>query len=268
VPPTETPADPDPHGRDATRRRQAVSFGPAAGLYDDIRPRYPEAAATWVLAPLGAGRWRVADIGAGTGIMSRLLESLGHDVVAVEPDERMRQRLLERSPGGTAVAGTAESVPLPDGDVDAAVAAQSYHWFDREVAHAELARVVRTGGVFAAVWNDRDESWPWVAELTRIIEDDRGSDPFGAGPGESAPPSFGGEFDPVVAATFRHTTRHTPDSLLALVASRSYYITATPARQVEIRRRVRDLCADHPDLAGRTGFELPYVTRVYRAVRR
>jgi SAM-dependent methyltransferase len=254
--------------RSAARRRQAVSFGPAAGLYDGIRPGYPAAAATWALAPLGPGRWRVADIGAGTGIMSRLLASLGHRIVAVEPDPGMRAQLARRSPDITVIAGTAESLPLPDAELDAAVAAQSYHWFDHDTAHAELSRVIRPGGVFAAVWNDRDESVPWVADLTRIIEDDRGSDPFGAGPGETAPPAFGPHFGPVTATRMRHTTRHTPDSLITLVASRSYYITATPARQAEIERQVRALCADHPDLTGRAEFELPYVTRVYRAERR
>jgi len=253
--------------RSAARRRQAVSFGPAAGLYDGIRPGYPEAAVTWALAPLGPGPWRVADIGAGTGIMTRLLAALGHRVVAVEPDPRMRDQLARRSPDVTAMAGTAESLPLPDAGLDAAVAAQSYHWFDHDVAHAELARVIRPGGVFTAVWNDRDESVSWVAGLTRIIEDDRGSDPFGAGPGETAPPAFGEHFGPVAATRVRHTTRHTPDSLIALVASRSYYITATAARQAEIERQVRALCAGHPDLAGAAEFDLPYVTRVYRAVR-
>jgi SAM-dependent methyltransferase len=253
--------------RSAARRRQALSFGPAAGLYDGIRPGYPEAAAAWALAPLGPGRWRVADIGAGTGIMTRLLASLGHRVVAVEPDPGMRAQLARRSPEINPVAGTAESLPLPDADLDAAVAAQSYHWFDHDVAHAELARVIRPGGVFAAIWNDRDETVPWVAAVTRIIEGDRDSDPFGAGSSE-APRTFGPHFEPVAATTMRHATRHTPDSLMTLVASRSYYITATPARQAEIERSVRAVCADHPDLTGRAEFDLPYVTRVFRARRR
>ena len=118
------------------------------------------AAVEWALAPLGAGAWRVGDIGAGTGIMTRLILDAGHEVVAVEPDALMRRRLSDTTPAARAVDGSAESMPLADGSLDGAVAAQAYHWFDRDRAHAELARVIRPGGVFAAIWNDRDDTAP------------------------------------------------------------------------------------------------------------
>jgi hypothetical protein len=60
---------------------------------------------------------------------------------------------------------------------------------------------------------------------------------------------------------------HTPDTLVELVRSRSFYLTAEPARRARVDAAVRDLCATHPDLAGRDEFELPYVTRAYRARR-
>ena len=49
--------------------------------------------------------------------------------------------------------------------------------------------------------------------------------------------------------------------------SRSYYLTAAPDRQAQLHGEVRRLAATHPDLAGRAEFALPYLTRVYRAVR-
>ena len=98
---------------------QGRSFGTVAGDYDRYRPGYPPEAVAWAL---GERPLRVADLGAGTGILSRLLHRLGHEVTAVEPDDRMRARLAEASPGVAAVAGTAEEVPLPDGSVDAVVA--------------------------------------------------------------------------------------------------------------------------------------------------
>src|SRR6266550_2633842 len=91
---------------------------------------------------------------------------LDHEVVPVEPDEAMRARLARSTPGVTPLAGSAERIPLPDTSVDAVVAGQSYHWFDPEPAHREIARVLRPGGVFAPVWNIRDESEPWVAALS------------------------------------------------------------------------------------------------------
>ena len=248
-------------------RQRASSFGPAAELYDRIRPSYPLSALVWALDPLGAGAWRIGDIGAGTGIMTRLILAAGHQAVAVEPDTQMRQRLADTTPAATAVEGSAESLPLPDGDLDGAVAAQAYHWFDRDRAHAELRRVIRPGGVFAAIWNDRDDAADWVGEYSRIVEGDRGPDGSGADSGRAAVTSYGGGFGPVDRMVFRHATRHTPASLVTLLQSRSYYLSATTQRQSELEREVLELAHTHPDLAGSPDFELPYVTVVFRAVR-
>jgi SAM-dependent methyltransferase len=246
-------------------RTRASSFGTAADLYDRVRPTYPAEAVAWGLDPLGPGRWRVADIGAGTGIMTRVLISLGQDVMAIEPDQLMRERLMVTTPGAEAVPGSAEDLPLADGDLDAAVAAQAYHWFDPQRAHHELGRVIRPGGVFVAIWNERDESAPWVKAYSIMIEGDRG--PNEVATDEDRAFSFGGLFGPVETGLFHHSVATTPDSLVALMHSRSYYITATPQRQSELDQRVRELAETHPDLAGQSQFDLPYVTRVFRAVR-
>lgn len=249
------------------RRMRATSFGPAAALYDRVRPPYPAEAVAWALEPLGAGSARVADVGAGTGIMTRLLVCMGHSVTAVEPDTQMRQILAAACPDVEVLAGAAEALNLPDASLDAAVAAQAYHWFDHSRAHAELARVIRPGGVFAAIWNDRDESAAWVLEYSHIVEGDRAPDGSGADTARAADLSFGDRFGPVQKASFRHAVTHTPESLVELLKSRSYYLTAAPDRRVALERGVRRLAATHPDLAGRGEFDLPYVTRVYRAIR-
>lgn len=246
-------------------RRQAASFGAVADLYDEVRPSYPAEALDWALGPLGSGSWQVADIGAGTGIMTRLLLAAGHRAIAVEPDPQMRRRLAEATPEATVLAGRAEEVPLPDGAVDGAVAAQAYHWFDRPNTHAELARIIRPHGIFAAIWNDRDDSAGWVRDYTRIIEGIRGED-SSAYAGRTAP-SFGDQFGPVVLEQFRHAVPTTPERLVRLLQSRSYYLTADPERQAGLAAEVMTLATRHPDLTGRSEFELPYVTSVYRAVR-
>lgn len=249
------PSQPDT----ATRAR---SFGSAADRYDQLRPTYPLAALRWAV---GERPCRVIDLGAGTGILSRQLHALGHDVVPVEPDPAMRHRLSARSPQLTPLAGQAEQIPLPDASADAVVAGQAYHWFDPEPTHEEVARVLRPGGRFAAMWNQRDESVPWVAALSEITDDDTAR--RGIREPANSPRSFGPGFGPVLRATFPHSTRHTPDTLVGLISTRSYYLTAPPSRRRELERRVRDLCATHPDLAGRGSFALPYRTLVYRAVR-
>ncbi len=241
------------------RRLQGNSFGPAADLYDRVRPTYPVEAVTWML---GTTPLRVVDLGAGTGKLSRVLRDAGHEVVAVEPDADMLARLSASSPGVVAAAGSAERIPVEPASVDAVVAGQAYHWFDTDVAHPEIARVLRPGGVFAPVWNIRDHAEPWVVALTELLGAEDGSDHAG-----QLGPQLPGEFGPAERAEFRHSIPMTPDSLVELVRSRSYYLTAAPQRQRELTDGIYALCAEHPALAGRDSFELPYLTIAYRAVR-
>ena len=235
-------------------QRRRSSFGAAADLYDSIRPTYPVEAVRWLL---GDEPRRVVDLGAGTGIFSRVVASLGHHVVAVEPDEGMRGKLVATSPGVSAVAGSAEAIPLAEGSVDAVVAAQAYHWFDHDVAHEEIARVLRPGGVFGPIWNVRDESVEWVAELSRRAAFEDGTRAWRDYDVERG---FGPRFGPVESAQFRHSTLHTVETLVALVQSRSYYITADDAAKARIERGVRQLAGELQE-----PFELPYVTHAYRA---
>ncbi|MQA27693.1 MAG: methyltransferase domain-containing protein [Micromonosporaceae bacterium] len=243
-------------------REQSESFGQAAELYDKVRPRYPEAALRWALG----STTEVVDLGAGTGILTRQLLDLGYRCVAVEPDAQMRQRCADQLADGRTrvLAGSAEAIPLPDGSADAVIAGQAYHWFDPATAHPEIARVLRQAGVFAPIWNIRDESVSWVAELTILL---RSQDGAGVNAGWRGPP-LDGHFTEVAQKTFPHAARHTPDSLRDLLRSRSYYLTASDAQRAELESDLRELLSRHPDLAGREEFDLPYVTVAYRARRR
>jgi len=107
---------PTPYGAGHGPAR-ARSFGSVAQTYNRARASYPQRAVEWVLEPVrvSAGT-RVLDLGAGTGRVSSVLLGLGVEVVAVEPDDAMRALVPA---GATALAGTAEQVPLPDRSVDA-----------------------------------------------------------------------------------------------------------------------------------------------------
>lgn len=241
-------------------RAHANSFGAAAELYDRIRPRYPADALRWAI---GEAPCRIVDLGAGTGILTRQLVALGHDVIAVEPDDQMRGQI-----GSETLSGTAEHIPLGDSSADAVVAGQSYHWFDRDPAHVEIARVLRPDGIFAPIWNVRDESEPWVAALSRLLDDAAGVERHATLDERTLPAdAFGDRFGPVRGATFRWAQPHTPHSLVQLVKSRSYYLLASAGRRAEIEASVRELAATHAGLAGREEFALPYVTYAYRAHR-
>ncbi|MGW5556265.1 class I SAM-dependent methyltransferase [Micromonospora sp. NPDC003944] len=240
----------------------ALSFGAAASEYDRLRPRYPEGAVRWALDGLSAAR--VVDLAAGTGILTRAVLALGHEVVPVEPDPEMRAQLAASTPGTTALAGSAEAVPLPDSATDAVLAGTAYHWFDRELAHAEVARVLRPGGIFAPIWNIRDDSVDWVAELGRIAH-------FGDKSARhviSEYTDFGPAFDAIEQREFAHRTTLAPDELLGMVRTRSYWLTASSEDQRRVERELDELLNSHPALAGRDTIELPYRTLVLRARRR
>jgi SAM-dependent methyltransferase len=245
-----------------TDHEQALSFGKAAALYESIRPGYPPEAARWALgSSFAVGRGTVIDLGAGTGRLTQILVPLAGDVIAVEPDAEMRAQLTASVPGVVAIAGSAESIRYADASVDSILTAQAYHWFDPVRAHPEIARVVRTGGAFAAIWNLRDSTVSWVAAL------DEAAGPAPSGhvrdPEHEVAFDFGPSFEPPERAEFRHEVAMTADRVHALVASRSTYLVASDAERAEIDARVSAVTAQLPK-----NFTMPYVTVCYRATRR
>jgi SAM-dependent methyltransferase len=149
---------------------RARSFETVAAEYERHRPDYPEEALRWAAEALGLEPVaRVLDVGAGTGKLTRGLVSLGFDVVAAEPGGGMLEQLRIAVPEAETYEAPAEALPLPDASVDAAFAAQAYHWFERERALPELHRVVRPGGGLVLVWNWWDERDPLQHELAPVI---------------------------------------------------------------------------------------------------
>jgi SAM-dependent methyltransferase len=234
----------------------ALSFGSAARLYDSIRPTYPVPA---IVRALGAEPVRVLDLGAGTGLLTSALRAAGHEVVAVEPDEQMRAVAAERHPGLRLLAGSAEEIPLPGASVDAVVVGQAYHWFTPEKALPEIHRVLREGGVFAPIWNVRDERAPWVAALSRIV----GSEGYGLETAWQYGPVAPWFSEPELGLT-EHAVTIPTGRLVDLVRSRSYYLTAAPAEQARLDREIGELTTTDPALAGTDSVDMPYRTCVYR----
>ncbi|MEA5595278.1 class I SAM-dependent methyltransferase [Rivularia sp. UHCC 0363] len=137
--------------------------------YVKYRPSYPDAAIDKILEnftlPIAA-----ADIGAGTGISSRLLASRGVKIIAIEPNAEMRNAGIG---GATSLVewkdGTAEATNLPDASVDLITCFQAFHWFNPEATLAEFQRILKPSGKLAVVWNNRDRNDKFTAEYSRII---------------------------------------------------------------------------------------------------
>jgi len=228
-----------------------------ADVYERSRPGYPADAVRWLA---GEAPCDVIDLGAGTGKLTRTLVDLGHRVTAVEPLPEMLDQLRSAVPGATAVEGGAEAIPLPAGSADVVTVAQAFHWFDHGPALVEIARVLRPGGRVALVWNIRDESQPYVSELSDAMVGRTGVDT-----GSIDPIDASGLFGPVERATFSHVQAVDRETLLELVRSRSYCAVLSAEEQAPVLQNVDDLFTEH----ARDGvLELPYLTECFRATRR
>ncbi|HTC29948.1 MAG TPA: methyltransferase domain-containing protein [Candidatus Acidoferrum sp.] len=141
-------------------------FSKRAEDYARYRPSYPSDAIAAILD--GFTKPRVADLGAGTGISSILLANAGARVYAIEPNAAMRAAIPLR-PDIELIDGTAESTNLRDRSVDVVTAFQAYHWFDHDLVLTEAERIGRRRVRFAAVWNERDETDPFMLAYSDII---------------------------------------------------------------------------------------------------
>jgi ubiquinone/menaquinone biosynthesis C-methylase UbiE len=137
--------------------------------YVKYRPSYPAAAIDKILEGLAPPSQIVAaDIGAGTGISSRLLAERGVSVIAIEPNAAMREA-AEPHPLVEFRDGTAEVTNLSDASVDLVTCFQAFHWFNPEPTLSEFRRILKPSGRLAVVWNNRDEEDALTAEYNRLV---------------------------------------------------------------------------------------------------
>lgn len=142
--------------------------------YVRCRPSYPADIIGLLEAQSGlTDESVVADIGAGTGMLTRLFLDHGNRVFAIEPNSTMREaaeNALADESGFTSIAGTAEATMLPDGCVDLVAAAQAFHWFDRSLARLEFRRILRPAGSVVLIWNDRrTDSTPFMCAYENLM---------------------------------------------------------------------------------------------------
>lgn len=115
----------------------------------------------------------VADVGSGTGILTKLFLENGNEVYGVEPNTRMREageEYLKSFPRFRSVNGTAESTTLASRSVDFVVAGQAFHWFDAQTARVEFARILKPDGWVAIVWNNREkDASPFLRDYESLL---------------------------------------------------------------------------------------------------
>ena len=146
-------------------------FNHLADIYEKYRPSYPEKYVKDIIATCHLNSESlVADIGAGTGILTRQLLHNNIKVVGVEPNPDMRKVLkkLEKNKNFKAVEGTAEHTNLEEHSIDLIVVAQAFHWFDKEEFKKECKRILKPNGRVWILWNQLDENKDIVKEQKRI----------------------------------------------------------------------------------------------------
>ena len=98
-------------------------------------------------------------------------------MIAVEPLDELRAILAQRVPSADVRDGRAEDIPLADAEVDAVFAGQAFHWFANDVAVAEIARVLRPGGLLALLWNHDVPPSPLPEDYRLRLEELRAATP-------------------------------------------------------------------------------------------
>jgi SAM-dependent methyltransferase len=199
----------------------------------------------------------VLELGAGTGKLTEVLQSAGHEILATDPLPEMLAVLGAHLDVHHVVA-TAEHIPMRSRSVDVVVCGQSFHWFDHSLAMAEIARVLRPGGVIALAWNTYDEGIPWVKRLKKLISPQADS-------ARSATPLMETPyFGFVDEKQFRFWQPHTAKTLADLARSVSHVATMTEPARADVLAKVDALYAEYG--RGHDGMQVPYITRCYRAV--
>jgi SAM-dependent methyltransferase len=245
---------------EAIKRQRAASFGAVAGDYERSRPGYPDEAVRWMAGNHAA---TVLDVAAGTGKLTTQLRDLGRSVVALELSEQMLRQLRTVAVAIPAAAGRAEALPFRPASFDLITVAQAWHWFDHPATAAEFARVLLPGGHACILWNFRDESVEWVAELSTII----GSEGTSQTESDGDPLADSTAFAPSIKRTYRFEQLLDQELLVSLVRSRSYVASLPADEQLAVVNRIVELCKEHPQLSGRPEFSMPYRTLVFRAER-
>jgi SAM-dependent methyltransferase len=250
------------------------NFDTLAEDYARYRPGYSSdvLSATLALTQKPAHAVDFADVGAGTGIWTRMVAARGCRTSAVEPSDPMR---AEGKAGNGSLTiswhkGTAEATGLPSGAFDICSMASSFHWADFDAAMDEFRRILRPDGLFVVLWNPRNiDANPLLveieAELRRLVP---GMKRVSSGRSEFCDTlidRFGmrDDFETVLYLEGNHVERMTPERYLG--AWRSVNDVRV---QAGADKFARFLAYVEDRTRGLDAIDAPYVTRAWVVRRR
>ena len=159
---------------EGSQRNPKGRFSDRVENYIKYRPSYPPVVLELLTTRCGLrSDSLVADVGSGTGILTKLLLEKAERVYGIEPNREMREaaeRMLVDHPNFTSIAGAAEATDLLDQSIDLIVAGQAFHWFDRPRAKKEFQRILRPNGWVVLIWNEREtDSTAFLREYEALL---------------------------------------------------------------------------------------------------
>jgi SAM-dependent methyltransferase len=157
------------------RRREAAmntEFNDRSQEYAIGRPSYP-LEILQILTDLGIGeRSTIADIGAGTGLLTKIVGELGSNVLGIEPDEEMMnegRNYCTDNQNIKFIHASAEDTGLEDTSVDLITIAQAFHWFDKHKCKEEFKRILKEDGYVMIVFNEMQRDSRLAQEYTDVL---------------------------------------------------------------------------------------------------
>ena len=239
-------------------------FSKKSDAYAKFRPGYGQPAIDKILEPFAGKTHTLAvDIGAGTGIASRLLADEGVGVVGIEPNMNMIKAAAPHCRVQYKQA-TAENTSLASNTADLVTCFQAFHWFDFKKSLKEFNRILKQSGRLALVWNYWDEDDEFTFRYSQLINKSASKNPHRVAP---YPKNIAGYskkwrirflwkfrispyFSNIHRYTFKYSESMCSNTLIGCAKSQSY-ILHNGSEWDRLCTEIKDLCSDYdrPKLA-------------------
>jgi len=148
-------------------------FSDRVDNYIKYRPGYPLAILDFVKKELDLTPSSIiADVGSGTGILSKIFLDNGNRVYGIEPNANMRmaaENLLSKYWKFVSIAAAAEATSLKRHSVHFITAGQTFHWFDIEKTKEEFKIILKPGGWVVLIWNERKVDTPFLRAYEDLL---------------------------------------------------------------------------------------------------
>jgi ubiquinone/menaquinone biosynthesis C-methylase UbiE len=142
--------------------------------YIKYRPEYPKEIINFLAEKINlTSSWIIADIGSGTGILTKLFLENKNTVFGVEPNDEMRKAgdlLLKDYSSFKSINGSSENTTLESNSVKLITAGQAFHWFKIGKSKKEFNRILKKDGYVLLIWNSRKHNAsPFLKDYENLL---------------------------------------------------------------------------------------------------